>query len=60
MKKLGEKLFWNRSDDEDKKNGRKDKTTNFSSSHRLLLTLSRVNNRISMMSEKPEAPSKVR
>lgn len=35
MKKLGETLFCNRSDDENKKNVRKDKTTNFPSTHRL-------------------------
>lgn len=59
-KELGEKLFQNRSDEENKKNVRKDKTTNLQSAQRLLLTLSRVSNKVSMTPEKAEAPGEVR
>lgn len=59
MKKLGEKLLWNRSDDENKKNVRKDKTANLKSTRRLFLTRSRVSDRVSMSTEKVEAQGEV-
>lgn len=59
MKKLGEKLPWNRSDDENKKNVRKDKTAHLKSTHTLFLTRSRVSDRVSMSTEKADAQGEV-
>lgn len=59
MKKLGEKLPWNRSNDENKKNVREDKTAHLKSTRRLFLTRSRVSDKVSMSIEKAETQGEV-